>query len=125
MFDFAIRNALICDGSGEPAFQGEIAVQGDKIAAIDKSVGPASENIDAQGLVVSPGIIDSHTHYDAQITWDSDRQPIVIAWGNNLDHGQLRLHDCPVPATGPRTDAAQPDAGRRYVTRCAPGGYKV
>ncbi|MFK7963823.1 MAG: amidohydrolase family protein [Burkholderiaceae bacterium] len=75
MFDFAIRNALICDGSGQPAFHGEIAVDGDKIAAIGESVGPASENIDAQGMVVSPGIIDSHTHYDAQITWDPTASP--------------------------------------------------
>ena len=77
MHDFAIRNASICDGSGQPAYVGEIAVTDGRIAEVGATVGPARENIDADGQTVSPGIIDNHTHYDAQITWDPYASPTL------------------------------------------------
>lgn len=75
MHDLAIRNALILDGDGGPGFRGDVAVEGDRIVAVGADVGAARENIDADGLAVMPGIIDSHTHYDAQVTWDSGLVP--------------------------------------------------
>jgi N-acyl-D-amino-acid deacylase len=73
MFDLRIDNAQIFDGSGAPPYIGSVAVKDGKIAAIGKNIGAldASHRIDAQGLSLMPGIIDSHTHYDAQITWDA------------------------------------------------------
>ena len=75
MHDLAIRNARICDGSGNRSFVGEIAVKDGLIAEVGVRVGPALEDIDAGGQVIAPGIIDNHTHYDAQITWDPYASP--------------------------------------------------
>lgn len=75
MHDFAIRNATLYDGQGSAPVTGSVAVSGGRIAAIGADVGPARETIDAAGLALMPGIIDSHTHYDAQITWDPMASP--------------------------------------------------
>ena len=77
MHDLAIRNARICDGTGQPIFSGELAVTDGRISAIASDVGPAQESVDAEGLVLAPGIIDNHTHYDAQITWDPYASPTL------------------------------------------------
>ncbi len=76
MFDLLIRHALLFDGSGaEPQVQ-DLAVQDSRIAAIGPGLsGEAREVIDADGLALMPGIIDSHTHFDAQITWDQTLKP--------------------------------------------------
>jgi N-acyl-D-amino-acid deacylase len=73
MFDLRIDNAQIFDGAGGKPYLGSLAVKDGKIVAIGKDLGPtqAKQQIDAQGLSLMPGIIDSHTHYDAQITWDA------------------------------------------------------
>ena len=75
MHDFIIRNALILDGSGAKPFHAGLAVKDGVIAAIGKDAGPARETLDAGGLALMPGIIDNHTHYDAQITWDASASP--------------------------------------------------
>lgn len=75
MHDFIIRNALILDGSGAKPFHADLAVKDGLIAAIGKDAAPARETIDADGLALMPGIIDNHTHYDAQITWDASASP--------------------------------------------------
>jgi len=80
MFDLIIRNGLICDGSGAPAFKGDVAVRNGKIAAIGEVTGDAKQVIDAKGQVVAPGFIDPHTHFDAQLLWDGYAQP-------SLEHG--------------------------------------
>jgi N-acyl-D-amino-acid deacylase len=77
MNDLAIRNASICDGSGAPSYAGELAVSNGRISEVGPRVGPARENIDAGGQTLSPGIIDNHTHYDAQITWDPYASPTL------------------------------------------------
>jgi N-acyl-D-aspartate/D-glutamate deacylase len=69
-YDLIIRNGKIIDGSGIPAFHADVAVSGGRIAEIGQVSGNARRVLDADGLVVAPGIIDNHTHYDAQVTWD-------------------------------------------------------
>ena len=70
MHDFAIRNALLLDGRGSAPVHGDLAVKDGRIAAIGRDPGAARETLDADGLALMPGIIDNHTHYDAQLTWD-------------------------------------------------------
>ena len=77
MADFVIRNALILDGTGKPGFYGSVAVKGDQIVEVGTITSPGSVSIDAEGLVLAPGIIDSHTHFDAQITWDPMVSPSI------------------------------------------------
>jgi N-acyl-D-amino-acid deacylase len=77
MHDLVIDNATLIDGSGAPARAGSLAVEAGRIAAIGAQAGSGRERIDAQGLVLAPGIIDLHTHYDAQLIWDPFATPSV------------------------------------------------
>src|SRR3954469_19645334 len=70
MHDLVIRNALLLDGLGSPPVVCDLAASGGKIIEIGSVTENAKETIDADGLALMPGIIDNHTHYDAQITWD-------------------------------------------------------
>ena len=66
--DILIRNGLLVDGTGAPARRADVAVRGGKIAAVEgNSKETSGKTIDAEGMVVAPGFIDPHTHYDAQI----------------------------------------------------------
>jgi N-acyl-D-aspartate/D-glutamate deacylase len=75
VFDLIIRNGTIVDGTGQPRFVGDIAIQGDRIAAVGEVTGSARREIDATGLLVTPGWVDIHTHYDGQATWDPQMAP--------------------------------------------------
>ncbi|MBV8358142.1 MAG: D-aminoacylase [Deltaproteobacteria bacterium] len=70
-YDLLIKNGTVVDGTGHPHYAANIGVVGGRIAEIgDKIDGAARRTIDASGLIVAPGFIDPHTHYDAQICWD-------------------------------------------------------
>ncbi len=69
MHDLVIRNALIVDGLGGEPYVADLAVRGGAIAEIGKSLS-GGEIVQADGLALMPGIVDNHTHYDAQVTWD-------------------------------------------------------
>jgi N-acyl-D-amino-acid deacylase len=71
MYDLIIRNGTIVDGSGMPRFRGDVGIAKGKIAAIGKVRESARETIDADGHIVAPGLIDAHTHMDAQVFWDA------------------------------------------------------
>jgi N-acyl-D-amino-acid deacylase len=69
-FDLVVRNGTVVDGTGRPSFRGDVAVTGDRIAAVGDVDGDARQTIDADGRIVSPGFVDIHTHLDAQVGWD-------------------------------------------------------
>ena len=68
-YDLLIKNGRVVDGSGMPAFRGDVGVQNGKIAELGKLSG-AKRTIDAEGRVIAPGFVDNHCHFDAQVTWD-------------------------------------------------------
>jgi N-acyl-D-amino-acid deacylase len=70
MHDIVIRSGTIIDGTGRAAFTGDVAIAGGRIAAVGGKAGPARREIDAAGLLVTPGWVDVHTHYDGQAMWD-------------------------------------------------------
>jgi N-acyl-D-aspartate/D-glutamate deacylase len=86
--DLVIRNGVVIDGSGSPPRRCDVAIAGDRIVAVGDDVGPGRREIDADGLVVTPGFIDPHTHYDGQATWDPWLAPsshhgvTTVAMGN-------------------------------------------
>ena len=75
MHDLVIKNARIIDGLGNLAMNGELAVKDGRISEIGPTIGDGREVMDAEGLSLSPGIIDLHTHFDAQLTWDPYATP--------------------------------------------------
>jgi N-acyl-D-amino-acid deacylase len=70
MHDLVIRGGTIIDGTGRAAFTGDVAIAGGRLAAVGGKAGPARREIDAAGLLVTPGWVDVHTHYDGQAMWD-------------------------------------------------------
>jgi N-acyl-D-amino-acid deacylase len=74
-YDLVIRNGMLVDGTGAPARRADVAIAGGKIAEVGRVTDGAATVIDAADLVVAPGFIDPHTHYDAQICWDGAVTP--------------------------------------------------
>jgi N-acyl-D-aspartate/D-glutamate deacylase len=74
-YDLVIKNGTVVDGTGKARYQADVAIAGGKIAEIGKVTEGARRTIEAHGLVVAPGFVDPHTHYDAQICWDGAVTP--------------------------------------------------
>src|SRR5580704_9219223 len=66
MHDIVIRGGTIVDGTGKAPVSGDVAIAGGRIAAVGGKLGPGKREIDAAGLMVTPGWVDVHTHYDGQ-----------------------------------------------------------
>jgi N-acyl-D-amino-acid deacylase len=75
MFDLVIRDVTLVDGLGMPPRRGGVAVKDGRIVEVGHILGAAKVTVDAEGLALMPGIIDNHTHYDAQLTWDPWASP--------------------------------------------------
>ena len=75
MHDLVIKGARVIDGLGNPEQDVSVAVRDGRIVEIGEITESAAETVDADGRVLSPGVIDTHTHYDAQLTWDSTASP--------------------------------------------------
>ena len=75
MFDVVIRNGLVVDGTGSPGQTADVAIRDGRIVAIGEVSGNGDHEIDAEGLVVAPGFVDVHTHFDAQVFWDTTLSP--------------------------------------------------
>ncbi len=102
MVDLVIRGGLVVDGSGGPAVIADVAITGGRITEIGQIARSAGREIDADGLVVTPGFVDPHTHFDGQATWD----PLLAP---SSQHGvtTIVMGNCGVgfaPAAGNRHD---------------------
>ncbi|MEE2679765.1 MAG: amidohydrolase family protein [Myxococcota bacterium] len=75
MHDVVIRGGTLVDGTGTAPRRGDLALAGDRIVAVGSVEGSGRREIDADGLLVTPGFVDVHTHYDGQATWDSELAP--------------------------------------------------
>ena len=88
MHDIVIRGGTIVDGTGAPASQGDVAIDGDRIVQVGGKAGPGKREVKADGRLVTPGWVDVHTHYDGQATWDPVLAPsswhgaTTIVFGN-------------------------------------------
>ena len=82
-FDLVIRNGTVADGTGAPLRDADIAIQDGRVAAVGTISDTGADEIDAKSLLITPGFVDIHTHYDGQATWDARLQP--SSW-----HGVIR-----------------------------------
>ena len=98
MLDLLLRGASIVDGSGAPAFSADVGVRDGRIIGVGNSDEPARETLDLSGLHLMPGIVDVHTHYDAQITWDPTLSPSVALGVTTAILGNCGFGIAPCPA---------------------------
>src|SRR5262249_11753497 len=75
MLDLLVRRGTLIDGTGAPSATADVGIGGGKIAAVGRVDEPARRTLDADGLWVTPGWVDVHTHYDGQVTWDPMLSP--------------------------------------------------
>src|SRR5438876_5664475 len=110
-YDLLIKNGRVVDGSGGPSFRADVAVKDGKIVEIGKLSGPAGRTVDAGGLVVAPGFIDNHCHYDAQVTWD----PLC---SYSCDHGATSVifGNCSLSLAPVRRDRAKQERLSEFLS---------
>lgn len=96
-FDLVIRNGVVIDGTGGPGYEGDVAVDGEKIAAIGKGLGAGQKEIDARGSVIAPGFIDSHTHMDLFLVLYPHGNPVVNYGVTTIVIGDCGASVAPVP----------------------------
>jgi len=100
MLDLAIRNGRIVDGTGLPAFEGDLGLRAGRIETVGGRLpqGAAARELDARGQVVAPGFIDPHTHFDAQLLWDGQARPALEHGVTTVVHGNCSLSLAPLRA---------------------------
>jgi N-acyl-D-amino-acid deacylase len=98
MLDLLFRGASIVDGTGAPAFQADVGVRKGRIVEVGTIKSSSKETLDVGGLHLMPGIVDVHTHYDAQVTWDPTLSPSVSLGVTTAILGNCGFGIAPCPA---------------------------
>ncbi len=97
MLDIIIRNGRIVDGTGLPAFSGDLGIAGGRLEAVGgRLTAQARQELDAAGQIVAPGFIDPHTHFDAQLLWDGQARPSLEHGVTTVVHGNCSLSLAPL-----------------------------
>jgi N-acyl-D-aspartate/D-glutamate deacylase len=97
MNDLLIKGAQLADGTGAPLAQKDVAVKDGLIAAVGEDAGSAREVVEADGLVLCPGVVDVHTHYDAQLTWEAQATPSPALGVSTIVAGNCGFGIAPCP----------------------------
>lgn len=100
MYDYLIRQATIVDGTGSAPYQGDVAIQDGKVAAVGDVDGQAKETIQADGAHLTPGWVDVHTHYDGQVSWDDTIDPSFSHGVTSIVMGNCGVGFAPCPPGG-------------------------
>ena len=125
MHDLVIRGATVVDGLGHDPVRADVAVEDGRIAAIGEVGKDAAEIVDAGGLALMPGIIDLHTHYDAQVTWDPTLSPSPSLGVTTAVMGNCGFGIVPSPPPSARSDHAQPGGRRGHGSRRAARRHRL
>jgi N-acyl-D-aspartate/D-glutamate deacylase len=96
MHDLVIRGGTLIDGTGGPSSIGDLAIEDGRIVTVGGQAGPAREEIDATGLLVTPGFVDVHTHYDGQVSWDHLLEPSIYHGVTTVVMGNCGVGFAPV-----------------------------
>jgi N-acyl-D-aspartate/D-glutamate deacylase len=107
-----LRGGLLVDGTGAPPRPADVVIEGERIAAVEAPGTVSGDGEDLDGLVLAPGFIDCHTHYDAQVLWDPDLTP--SSW-----HGvtTVVMGNCGFGIARPGRQGARPSPGRWRTSR--------
>ena len=125
MLDTLIRNARIVDGTGRPSEVGSVGIRNGRVVAPGTMRRACAETIDATGLVVAPGFIDIHTHYDAQVFWDPRSSPSSLHGVTTAFGGNCGFTIAPIDRRARRLPHAHAGPGRGHAARVAAAGRAV